>query len=311
MMTMEGAPELDEKHLAIFDCANKSGQYGKRFISPEGHVKMMAATQPFLSGAISKTVNVDSGATVEDIEEAYLMAWKLGIKAVAIYRDGSKLTQPLSAKEDKSEVDTSAPKEVVVEYRPIRKRLPKERMSITRKVTIGGHKIFLTVGLYPDGKPGEIFISMNQQGSFAAGMADSFAKMASIGLQYGVPVETIVSQLKHSRFQPMGFTGDSDISNVSSIADFIARWLEQKFLADGAVAMKLPFQDEKIPEQTTQIKMEKKEVPEEKLTGKQGDIFGEELGYSGETCPDCGSNAMVQNGKCHKCVNCGATTGCS
>lgn len=310
-MTIEGAPFLKEEHLPIFDCANRCGTEGKRFISPDGHIKMMGAAQPFLSGAISKTVNLPNEATIIDIEKIHTLSWKNGLKAVAIYRDGSKSSQPLNSSKDKTTEEVK--KEIVIEYRPVRRRLPKEHMSITRKVTIGGHKIFFTVGLYKDGKPGEIFITMNQQGSFAAGMADSFAKMTSIGLQYGVPIETIVRQLRHMRFQPMGFTGDSDISNVSSISDFIALWFEKKFLDGGVQAMKLPFeQDEKsekpdLPETATLAVSEKtKEKP-----NTQASIFKQELGFSGETCPECGSSSMIQNGKCHKCMNCGATTGCS
>lgn len=311
MMTIEGSPELKDEHLSIFDCANRCGQYGQRFIAPEGHIAMMAATQPFLSGAISKTVNLPGEATAEDIADIYMKSWKYALKAVAIYRDGSKHSQPLTSKDDNTEKEEKQiEKEIIVEYKPVRKRLPKERMSITRKVTIGGHKIYFTVGLYKDGSPGEIFVAMNQQGSFAAGMADSFAKMASIGLQYGVPIETIIRQLKHTRFSPMGFTGDSDIPNVSSVSDLLARWLEIKFVAGGVKAMRLPFSDnaiEKEEESDKEVIVDSEE--DAKIENKMS--LSEELGYSGETCAECGSNMMVQNGKCHKCVNCGATTGCS
>jgi len=326
LMTIEGAPQLKEEHLPIFDCANRCGQDGTRFISPYGHIGMMVAVQPFLSGAISKTVNVPNEATANDIESIYMDSWKKSLKAVAIYRDGSKMTQPLNSKssnESKNRQQVEIKKEVVIEYRPSRRRLPKERSSITRKVTIGGHKMYLTVGLYDDKKPGELFIVMNKQGSFAAGMADSFAKMVSIGLQYGVPVETIVSQLKHMRYQPMGYTGDSDIPNVSSITDFIAQWLKKLFLDQEVKAVKLPFdgtltQDKEVltkqPNQPSFLEDEngghKAQVISPKSDG-QDKIFKEELGFSGETCPECGSASMVQNGKCLKCVNCGATTGCS
>lgn len=315
IMTIEGAPDLQEEHLPIFDCANRCGAYGIRFIKPEGHIEMMAAVQPFLSGAISKTVNLPNEATESDIRDIYMKSWKYALKAVAIYRDGSKIAQPLSSKEQnkKEEAEQPKEKEVVVEYRPTRKRLPKERMSITRKVMLGGHKIYLTVGLYKDGAPGEIFISMSQQGSFAAGMADSFAKMASIGLQYGVPIETIIRQLKHTRFSPMGFTGDNDIPNVSSVADFIAKWLEKKFVSGEIKALRLPFEDTNAPADEKQTEMGLSE--EEKIMSSPDLVsqppLTEELGFSGDTCSECGSNMMVQNGKCLKCVNCGATTGCS
>ncbi len=312
MMTIEGAPGLKDEHLSIFDCANRCGEYGKRFISAVGHIKMMAAVQPYLSGAISKTVNLPSEATVEEISDVYFESWKLGLKAIAIYRDGSKLTQPLNVS-DKKESMTPRDKEIVIEYRPVRRKLPKERMSLTRKVTIAGHKMFLTVGLYEDGKPGELFIVMNQQGSFAAGMADSFAKMVSIGLQYGVPVDTIVSQLRHMRFAPMGFTGDGDVTNASSISDFLAQWFEKKFLDEKVKAIELPFF--KKTDENSETKVKDIDIQGELILGdnplKDLQKQSEKLGFSGEMCPECGAMTMVVNGKCLKCINCGATTGCS
>ncbi|MFH1909950.1 MAG: vitamin B12-dependent ribonucleotide reductase [bacterium] len=317
-MTIEGSQALKDSDLLIFDCANRCGVKGKRFIAPEGHIKMMAAVQPFLSGAISKTVNMPGEATVEDIEKIYMDAWKLGLKAIAIYRDGSKLAQPLNSKKDASakEKEKVVEKEIVIEYRPVRKRLAKQRTSITRKVVIGGHKMFLTVGLYEDNRPGELFIIMNQQGSFAAGMADSFAKMVSVGLQYGVPIETMVSQLRHMRFQPMGFTGDADISNASSLPDFIAQWFENMFLSEGLTAMKLPFTGDKIADKEDEKAQSKlaekvaKQVDSEDVKSTPS-LFNDAMGFSGEMCSECGLATMVQNGHCLKCVNCGATTGCS
>ena len=310
-LTIEGAPHIKEEHLPVFDCASKCGQYGKRYIEPLGHLKMMAAIQPFLSGAISKTVNMSNEATVEEIAQTYQKAWEYGLKAIAIYRDGSKLSQPLDTKSDSDKSKDKEQKEVVIEYRPVRRRLAKQRTSITRKVKIGGHKMFLTVGLYDDGKPGELFIVMNQQGSFAAGMADSFAKMVSIGLQYGVPIETMVSQLRHMRFQPMGFTGDSDIANASSISDFIAQWFDKMFLGDGLKAMRLPFNESKHSEDSTATIANTPEEDDQTDDDPPPNLFTENLGFSGEMCPECGMASMVQNGKCLKCVNCGATTGCS
>lgn len=311
-MTIEGAPYLRGEHLSIFDCANRCGATGKRFISPFGHVEMMSAVQPFLSGAISKTVNLPGEATIEDIKEIHMLTWKKGIKALALYRDGSKISQPLGSKDNSKGTARQVEKEIIIEYRPVRKPLPKERASITRKVKIGGHKMYLTVGLYPDGKPGELFIVMNKQGSFAAGMADSFAKMVSIGMQYGVPVDTIVNQLRHMRFQPMGFTGDGDIPNVSSITDFIAIWFKKMFVDKEAKAVRLPFDDLKATQYDDEKQNSEPKVINEAPTKKQNQtIFKEELGFTGETCPECGSASMVQNGKCLKCMNCGATTGCS
>ena len=310
-LTIEGAPHIKDEHLSVFDCASKCGQYSRRYIEPIGHLKMMSIIQPFLSGAISKTVNMPSEVSIDNITEIFHKAWELGLKAIAIYRDGSKLSQPLNTDSGKKTDDTRD-KEVVIEYRPVRKKLAKQRASITRKVKIGKHKMFLTVGLYDDGRPGELFIIMNQQGSFAAGMADSFAKMVSIGLQYGVPIETIVSQLRYTRFQPMGFTGDSDITSTSSISDFIAQWFDKMFLGDGLKAMRLPFDNNSKTELKTASTIEKKPKKEGEL-GQQltSSLFSENLGFSGEMCPECGMAAMVQNGKCLKCINCGATTGCS
>jgi len=319
-MTIEGAPHLKEEHYAIFDCATKCGSIGQRSISYMGHILMMSAVQPFLSGAISKTINLPSEITVQDLEDIHTESWKLGTKAIAIYRDGSKITQPLNTKTDqKQKVNSSEEDEIgkyIIEYRPVRKPLPKERQSITRKVKISGHKMFLTVGLYPDGKPGELFITMSQQGSFASGMADSFARMVSIGLQYGVPVDMIIRQLRHMRFAPMGYTGDSDITFASSISDYIAQWLKQTFAEGGTAKIKLPLYETK-PD--TKIEMESTDEnydEEPDITSREADlslntISNKELGYTGETCPECGSEAMVQNGNCQKCLNCGATTGCS
>lgn len=311
-LTIEEAPHIKDEHLPVFDCASKCGQYSKRYIEPIGHLRIMSVIQPFLSGAISKTVNMPNEASIDHIAEIYHKAWEFGLKSIAIYRDGSKSSQPLNTDSGNKKIDGTEDKEVVIEYRPVRRKLAKQRASITRKVNIGSHKMFLTVGLYDNGKPGELFIIMNQQGSFAAGMADSFAKMVSIGLQYGVPIETIVSQLRHMRFQPMGFTGDSDITNTSSISDFIAQWFEKMFLGDGLKAMRLPFEDngKKEPEKefTTKDESEEDDNPGYNPTPN---LFSENLGFSGEMCPDCGMAAMVQNGKCLKCINCGATTGCS
>ncbi|MDH4358918.1 MAG: vitamin B12-dependent ribonucleotide reductase [Candidatus Berkelbacteria bacterium] len=307
-MSAEGAPYLKEEHLSIFDCANKCGEIGKRFILADGHIKMMATAQPFLSGAISKTVNLPNEATKEEIEKVYMESWRLGLKAIAIYRDGSKVSQPLTSKEIKTKEETS---ETVVEYKPVRQRMPKERMSITRKVSIGGHKMYFTVGLYNDGRAGELFIVMNQQGSFAAGMADSFAKMVSIGLQYGVPLETIISQLKHMRFQPMGYTGDPDVQSASSISDYIAQWFQKKFLEGKTKAVELPFEKEKEADENGHEAGRLFFKQAQSDPARNLENLSSKLGFSGEMCLECGSATMVLNGKCYKCLNCGATTGCS
>ncbi|HOE74581.1 MAG TPA: vitamin B12-dependent ribonucleotide reductase [bacterium] len=322
-MTLEGAPHLKERDLAVFDCANRCGSKGTRLIATMGHIKMMAAVQPFLSGAISKTINLPNEATVEDIADAYLQGWLLGLKANALYRDGSKLSQPLSTKSDKEEgeeKETTPP-----QYTPQRIRPPRERQSITRKVAIGGHKIYLTVGLYPDGKPAEIFFNMAQEGSFASGMADAFAKVASIGLQYGVPIQTIIKQLEYMRFDPNGFTGDPDIPFATSVADFTAQWLKKTFVdKDGGVTAKisLPLAGNGTESKDSAATGEEREKEKDKESASnQTTIFASEmnaadqaassaLGSLGVPCPDCGA-IMTPNGRCHKCPNCGATTGCS
>lgn len=317
-MTLEGAPHIKESDLAVFDCANRCGKKGTRLIDYMGHVKMMAAVQPFLSGAISKTINLPNEATIDDISEVYKQGWLMGLKANALYRDGSKLSQPLSTSSDKKEV---AEKEIVQVYTPQRNRPPKERQSITRKVTIGGHKLYLTVGLYPDGKPAEIFINMAQEGSFASGMADAFAKVSSIGLQYGVPIETIIKQLEHMRFDPHGFTGDSDIPFATSVADFTAQWLRKTFIeggSDGAAKIRLPLEDnEKDDDKNGEVKNESDEKQTTMFaSGDTSQMNAADLaasaalGDSGPPCPECGA-VMTPNGRCHKCPNCGATSGCS
>ena len=229
--TLEGAPRLLEEHLAIFDCANRCGPTGKRYIAGMAHVRMMAAVQPFISGAISKTINLPNEATLQDVEEVYQQSWLLGLKALALYRDGSKLSQPLNTKKD--EVVNVEMREKIVEkiiYAPKRRRLADERRSITHKFLISGHKGFITVGLYDDGQPGELFVTMAKQGSTISGLMDAFAKSISIGLQYGVPLTMIVRQFANSRFEPYGFTTNPQIRIAKSIVDYIARYLGIKFL---------------------------------------------------------------------------------
>ncbi len=240
--TIEGAPHLKEEHLPVFDCAFKPYK-GQRFIHYMGHIKMMAACQPFISGAISKTVNMPEHVTVEEIMDAYIQGWKLGLKALAIYRENSKRSQPLSTrKEDKKGessgdgMATAEPKviEKVVEkivYKPVRKRLPDERPSITHKFSVAGHEGYLHIGLYPDtGMPGEIFITMAKQGSTISGLMDAFATAISIALQYGVPLEDLCNKFSHMRFEPAGFTNNPQIPIAKSIMDYIFRYLSLKFL---------------------------------------------------------------------------------
>jgi ribonucleoside-diphosphate reductase alpha chain len=232
--TIEGAPGLREGHLSVFDCAFKP-VHGVRSIHHMGHVKMMAAVQPFVSGAISKTVNMPGEATAEEISDAYVAAWRLGLKAIAIYRDGSKRTQPLNVGKEQVGLGTakkSAPPEEAPAARAIRRRLPDERRAITHKFSIGGHEGYITVGIYDDGQPGEIFITMSKEGSVVAGLMDGFATAISMALQYGVPLEALTSKFSHMRFEPSGFTNNKEIPIAKSILDYIFRWLDLKFLAD-------------------------------------------------------------------------------
>src|SRR3954471_13072076 len=246
--TIEGAPFLKEEHLAVFDCAFKPAQ-GQRSIDYMGHIRMMGATQPFISGAISKTVNVPREATVEDIEKAYLESWRLGAKAISIYRDGSKRTQPLNTSRA-GVLDTrngvagfnasgdnvrEVIKEVVkIVETPKRRKLPDERASITHKFDISGHEGYITVGLFDDGQPGEIFLTMAKEGSTISGFADAFAQAISYALQYGVPLQVLVDKFSHARFEPSGMTKNPEVRFAKSIVDYIFRWMASKFLSQEA-----------------------------------------------------------------------------
>ena len=237
--TIEGAPGLKPEHLPVFDCAFKPVN-GERSIQYMGHVRMMAAIQPFLSGAISKTVNMPEAATVDEIEQVYLEGWKLGLKAIAIYRDGSKRSQPLSTgkKKDGDAVDSTVVAELKAQLsaaqaeakKPHRHRLPTERAAVTHKFDVAGHEGYITVGLYPDGQPGEIFLKMAKEGSTVSGLMDSFATTVSVALQYGVPLRDLVNKFAHVRFEPSGFTGNQEIPIAKSTIDYIFRWMGSRFL---------------------------------------------------------------------------------
>jgi ribonucleoside-diphosphate reductase alpha chain len=209
---IEGAPHLKEEHLEIFDCAFRPKD-GERFIHHMGHVRMMGAVQPFLSGAISKTVNLPTEATVEDIEQSYMESWKLGLKAVAVYRDGSKKTQPMNTSRSKS--DDEVRKVLADAGAPLRRRLPDERQALTHKFSIAGHEGYLTVGLFEDGQPGELFVRMAKEGSVISGLMDSFATAVSIMLQYQVPLEVLCKKFSNSRFEPSGFTTNPEVPTIS------------------------------------------------------------------------------------------------
>jgi ribonucleoside-diphosphate reductase alpha chain len=295
--TIEGAPHLKPEHLPVFDCAFKPAN-GQRSIHYMGHIKMMGAVQPFLSGAISKTVNMPNDATVEGIMEAYIEAWKLGVKAIAIYRDGSKRTQPLSTKKTSEQLEKQPQ-----ETRPVRRKLPDERQSITHKFSVGGHEGYITVGLYPDGTPGEIFITMSKEGSVVSGLMDSFATAISLALQYGVPLETLVNKFAHMRFEPSGVTNNPQIRFAKSIMDYIFRWLALKFLPPE----KQPASEAASIENHTNLSGKATE-PQRTLRETEQMVF--QFQADAPPCPDCGS-IMVRNGACYKCLNCGTTSGCS
>src|SRR4029450_7430789 len=231
--TIEGAPALKESHLAVFDCAFKAAK-GQRSIHYMGHIKMMGATQPFISGAISKTVNVPKEATVDEIMEAYGQSGGRGGKAISIYRDGSKRTQPLNTGKDKDKVTAEVEKVVASMGQPVRRRLPDERQSITHKFDIAGHEGYITVGLFEDGMPGEIFLVMAKEGSTISGFADAFAQAIPYALQYGVPLPVLVDKFSHARFEPSGVTKNPEIRFAKSIVDYIFRWMATKFLSRDA-----------------------------------------------------------------------------
>jgi len=292
--TIEGAPHLKPEHLPVFDCAFKPAQ-GSRSIHYMGHLKMLAATQPFISGAISKTINMPEESTVEEIEQAYLEGWRLGLKAVAIYRDGCKRSQPLSTKRDETKTSISVPM-------PGRRKLPDERRSITHKFSINGHEGYITVGLYDEGQPGEIFLVMAKEGSTISGLMDAFATMVSLALQYGVPLRALVDKFSHTRFEPSGFTKNPEIPIAKSITDYIFRWLASKFLSteekqEVGVVLREPAPESAAARTTTSAE-----------TGGARVTFINST--DAPSCHDCGS-IMVRNGSCYKCTNCGSTSGCS
>ncbi len=345
--TLEGAPGLKEEHLPVFDCANRCGPTGKRFIAPLAHVRMMAAVQPFISGAISKTINMPNEATVEDVEEVYHQSWKLGLKALALYRDGSKLSQPLNTKKDSPNAKDEVVERVIekIVYAPKRRRMPDERRSITHKFSISGHKGYITVGLFDDGTPGEIFVTMAKQGSTISGLMDAFAKSVSVGLQYGVPLAMIVRQFANSRFEPYGFTTNPQIRIAKSIIDYIARYIGIKFLtSEEQVELGIKADADSTNAQG-QLDFNGAVIPAKTGEEVNGDISGNASISTGDSapiaaptgspeltppivmpeepeivatikqqqidappCPSCGS-LTFKTGTCYTCLSCGSTTG--
>jgi ribonucleoside-diphosphate reductase alpha chain len=330
--TIEGAPHIKDEHLAVFDCSFKPAK-GTRSINYMGHLRMMAATQPFISGAISKTVNLPNNASVEDIMEAYIQAWKLGIKAVAVYRDGCKQSQPLSAagtstalskKEDAAAAAGSRAAQAVPEDdlngppRAVRHKLKEERMSVTHKFNIGGHEGYIIVGLYPSGEPGEIFIKMAKEGSTVSGLMDSFALAVSIALQHGVPLKLFCEKFAHTRFEPSGWSNNPDIGFAKSIMDYIFRWLQMRFLTGQQQFLFENLRPRSAPAPTVEGASETVTVPQptENRDLRTGTIHAADALSSvvdlgdAPSCSFCGA-IMTRNGSCYRCMSCGSTSGCS
>ena len=324
--TIEGAPHVKDEHLAVFDCSFKPAK-GTRSIAYMGHLRMMAAAQPFISGAISKTVNLPENASVEDIMEAYLQAWKLGLKAVAVYRDGCKKSQPLSAAGTKTAQSSAgvSPATLTVEEdnlnappRAVRHKLQEERASITHKFKVGDHEGYITVGLYPSGEPGELFITMAKEGSTVSGLMDSFALAVSIALQHGVPLKLLCEKFAHTRFEPSGWSGNPDIGYAKSIMDYIFRWLQLRFLTGQQQFLFENLRPKSVASgQLPEIGDMNGSEPKPEARGpKPGSIHAADalagiidLGDA-PSCSFCGS-IMTRNGSCYRCGSCGSTSGCS
>ena len=315
--TIEGAPGLKESHLAVFDCAFKAAK-GVRSIHYMGHIKMMGATQPFISGAISKTVNVPKEANVDEITQAYIQSWKLGAKAISIYRDGSKRTQPLNTSKDKSPAETVSDAVAGLNRAPVRRKLPDERRAITHKFDIAGHEGYITVGLFEDGQPGEIFLVMAKEGSTISGFADAFAQAISYALQYGVPLQALVDKFSHVRFEPSGMTRNPEIRFAKSIVDYIFRWLASKFLSPEA-QFHAGVNGRELDEgnghgqltATAEPAAAPAAAPTATTSPKTASPFSTiQNQEDAPPCSTCGS-IMIRSGACYKCVNCGNTSGCA
>jgi ribonucleoside-diphosphate reductase alpha chain len=385
--TVEGAPHLKDEHLAVFDCASTCGPTGKRFIAPNGHIQMMAAAQPFISGAISKTINLPNSANVQDIKDAYRLSWELGLKANALYRDGCKLSQVLNNKADaddgvedeeaieaaKEEVTAEVaavaeaasagaskaqpaadrqPVEKIIERiveRPLRRRLPDTRMGKTHKFNVAGHEGYLTVGLYEDGTPGELFITMAKEGSTIGGLMDSLGTAISVALQYGVPVESLVNKFTHQRFEPAGITHNPEIPFAKSLVDYIFRWLGMEFVpgyraanaparskpqpepkpaeraaaeategangnghSNGNGGKKSPIHPKPAPLGATDAAAATAVMTQTLTEGQRSALVSamSQMQADAPACDACGT-ITVRNGTCYKCLNCGASMGCS
>jgi ribonucleoside-diphosphate reductase alpha chain len=324
-MTLEGAPHLKPEHLPIFDCANTCGKIGKRFLSADSHIHMMAAVQPYISGAISKTINMPNSASIKDCLNSYMLSWKLGLKANALYRDGSKLSQALSTQmDDDIDIESMDQHEKIAAVAEAmtqaiqRKRLPNRRVGYTQKAKISGHNIYLRTGEYPDGRLGEIFVDMHKEGSAFRSLMHNFAMAISIALQYGVPLEEFVDVFVFTRFEPCGMVAGNDhVKMATSILDYLFRELAISYLGRYDLAhVKI---DELNPDSIAHVDEQVLSINSVRASGgyrvatasASASVISKTLGYAGDSCADCGNFTMVRNGTCLKCNTCGATSGCS
>ena len=314
--TIEGAPLLRDEHLAIFDCAFKAAK-GQRAIAYPGHIKMMAVTQPFLSGAISKTINMPESSTVEDIAKAYIFSWEQGLKAVAIYRENSKRSQPLNTKKTEGEMvkkEQTQVKEIIKEIivMPERKRMPQTRRAMTHKFEIGGHEGYLTVGLFDNGEPGELFLSMHKQGSTIRGILDAWATSVSMNLQYGIPVTEFFKKFRHQKFEPAGLVknvggGELDdkietIRTASSIVDYVAQFMINNF-GDGAGGVEI-----EMPKTIEPVMDNQKELTDFAKVKQEQEESHEDYGNEGLVCKLCGGPAKRIGNCAMVCTSCKQTT---
>ncbi|MEE2883118.1 MAG: vitamin B12-dependent ribonucleotide reductase [Planctomycetota bacterium] len=350
-MTIEGAPHIKEKHLSIFDCANRCGRIGKRFIRSEAHILMMATAQPFISGAISKTINMPTETTIDQVRESYNLGWKSMLKAVALYRDGSKLSQPLSswgeeiAEADLPEATENMPpqvEKVIYRYLARRRRLPHRRGGYTQKAIVGGHKVYLRTGEYEDGSIGEIFLDMHKEGAAFRSLMNNFAICVSLGLQHGVPLEEFVEAFTFTRFEPNGIVqGNRTIKMATSVIDYIFRELainylgrydlaqiQQEDLRSSSIGNSSPppeFTDEEEISVSSEDSNDSffsqglaeftRRLPAVEVPASTATLSQREVsqakGFTGDPCQECGALTMIRNGTCLRCNTCGATTGCS
>ncbi len=327
---LEGAPHLKAEHYQVFDCASKCGARGTRFLSPMSHVKMMAAVQPFISGAISKTINMPHESTVDEVRDIYIQSWKLGIKAVALYRDGSKLSQPLNVqKKGEEKTEEIAPTVTATAFAPRRKRLPDERQAVTHKFNVAGHEGYLTLGYFEDGTLGEVFITMSKQGSLISGLMDAWAQSISIALQYGVPTSTWVRKFMNARFEPSGFTKNPQIRIAKSIIDYVARYIGLKCLSpeeqyELGLISEAPVTTSTVESSTAPVVEQVAEAAEEEApstvvtattpSANQTALPLEEekpkkVTSDAPICNKCGQLMLMKTGACYTCTNCGNTSG--